>query len=156
MADEGGAVVRYFEDYPEGAVFDIGQVEVDEAEVLAFARRYDPQAFHTDPAAAADHPFGGLVASGWHTASMMMRLLVTNFLSPVSSLGSPGVDELRWPRPVRPGDRLSGRVTVVSARPSASKPDRGIVGSLIELHNQHGELVLSMRAMNMLRRAPRG
>ena len=142
---------RWFEDYPAGAVFDIGAVTVEEQEVLDFARRFDPQPFHTDPVAAAASPFGGIIASGWHTASLMMRLLAMNFLSPVSSLGSPGVDELRWLRPVRPGDVLRGSVTVLSARRSASKPDRGLIESRIEMHNQHGECVFSTRAVSLLR-----
>lgn len=142
---------RWFEDYPAGAVFDIGEIAVEEQDVLDFAQRFDPQPFHTDPAAAAASHFGGLIASGWHTASLMMRLLATNFLSPVSSLGSPGVDELRWLRPVRPGDVLRGSVTVLSARRSASKPDRGLIESRIELHNQHGDAVFSTRAVSLLR-----
>jgi acyl dehydratase len=144
-------VDRWFEDYPEGAVFDIGEIAVDEQEVLEFARRFDPQPFHTDPEAAAASHFGGIIASGWHTASLMMRLLATNFLSPVSSLGSPGVDELRWLQPVRPGDVLQGRVTVLSARRSASKPDRGVIESRIEMQNQRGETVFSTRAVSLLR-----
>ncbi len=142
---------RWFEDYPEGVVFDIGEIAVDEQEVLEFARRFDPQPFHTDPEAAVASHFGGLIASGWHTASLMMRLLATNFLSPVSSLGSPGVDELRWLQPVRPGDVLQGRVTVLSARRSASKPDRGVIASRIEMQNQRGESVFSTRAVSLLR-----
>lgn len=147
--------VRHFEDYPQGAVFELGSIKVQPDELRSFAQRFDPQPFHVDAAVAAtDYPYGGLIASGWHTASLMMRLLVTHFLSPASSLGSPGVDELRWPRPVRPGDLLRGRVTVLSARPSASKPDRGILVTLMELHNQHGEQVFSTRATNILRRRP--
>lgn len=153
MTSPSPSAPRFFEDYPEGSVFDIGEIEVEEAEVLAFARRFDPQPFHIDHAIAAATHFGGIVASGWHSASLMMRLLATNFLSPDSSLGSPGVDELRWLKPVRPGDRLHGRVTVVSARPSASKPDRGVLTTLIEMRDQHGDLVLSMKAINLLRRA---
>ena len=87
MSSADGSIERWFEDYPAGAVFDIGSIEVHEQEVLEFARRFDPQPFHTDPVAAADSHFGGIIASGWHTASMMMRLLATNFLSPASSLG---------------------------------------------------------------------
>lgn len=142
---------RWFEDYPEGVVFDIGDIAVDEQEVLEFARRFDPQPFHTDPESAASSHFGGLIASGWHTASLMMRLLATNFLSPVSSLGSPGVDDLRWLQPVRPGDVLQGRVTVLSARRSASKPDRGVIASRIEMQNQRGETVFSTRAVSLVR-----
>lgn len=151
MSSADGSIERWFEDYPAGAVFDIGSIDVQEQEVLEFARRFDPQPFHTDPVAAAGSHFGGIIASGWHTASMMMRLLATNFLSPASSLGSPGVDELRWLRPVRPGDVLRGSVAVLSARRSASKPDRGVIESRIEMHNQHGELVFSTRAVSLLR-----
>ena len=112
---------RYFEDYPPGAVFEGGAIAVTEAEILEFARKYDPQAMHTDPEAAARGYFGGLIASGWHTAAMMMRLFAAHFLSPASSLASPGIDELRWVRPVRPGDVLRVRVTVTEARRSRSK-----------------------------------
>lgn len=142
---------RHFEDYPAGAVFDIGEIAVDEQEMLDFALRFDPQPFHTDPEAAAASHFGGLIASGWHTASLMMRLLATNFFSSASSMGSPGVDELRWLHPVRPGDVLHGKVTVISARRSASKPDRGLLSSQIELRNQHGALVLSVKALSLIR-----
>jgi len=146
---------RYFEDYPKGAIFEGGPVSVDEAEVLAFARRYDPQPFHTDAGAAARGMYGGLIASGWHTAAMIMRVLVDSYLSSVASLGSPGIDELRWILPVRPGDTLYVRITVVEARRSRSKSDRGIVRTLIEVRNQRGEQVLSMKATNlMLRRDP--
>ncbi len=145
---------RWFEDYIAGSVHELGSVTLDEAELLEFARRYDPQPIHTDPESAARGPFGGLIASGWQTGSLMMRLYAQNYLSPASSLASPGVDELRWPRPVRPGDTLAVRVTVESARASDSKPDRGVVRSLIEMLNQHGEPVLTMRAVNMIRRRP--
>ena len=121
----GNPSARYFEDYVPGAMEEFGAIAVDEAEVIEFARRYDPQAFHTDPEAARRSMYGGIVASGWHTAAMMMRLLVEHTLSPASSLGSPGVDELRWLKPVRPGDTLSVRTTVLDTAPSRSKPDRG-------------------------------
>src|SRR5438874_9399921 len=133
---------RYFEDYPPGAVFEGGTVEVSEAEILEFARRYDPQTMHTDPAAAAHGFFGGLIASGWHTAALMMRLFATNFLSPASSVASPGIDELRWLQPVRPGDVLHLRVTVIEARRSRSRPQEGIVRSLIEVLNKEGAVVM--------------
>ena len=149
-----GADGRYFEDYPPGAVFEGGPVIVSEAEILDFARRYDPQAMHTDPAAAARSHFGGLIASGWHTAALMMRLFATHFLSPVSSLASPGIDELRWLQPVRPGDALRLRVTVVEARRSRSKPDQGIVRSRAELSNQNGEVVMTLRPVSFIRRRP--
>ncbi|HEV3239173.1 MAG TPA: MaoC family dehydratase [Casimicrobiaceae bacterium] len=141
---------RYFEDYPQGAVFECGPVVVEESEIIAFAKRYDPQSFHTDPEAAAHGAYGGLIASGWHTAAMTMRLLVEQYLSSVASLGSPGIDELRWIKPVRPADALSVRVTVLEAKRSRSKPDRGIIRSLIEVGNQRGELVMSMKAINLL------
>src|SRR5438045_9795734 len=97
---------RYFEDYRPGTVIKSGTLRVSEADILEFARRYDPQAMHTDPEAAARGYFGGLIASGWHTAALMMRLFAEHFLSPASSLASPGIDELRWLQPVRPGDVL--------------------------------------------------
>lgn len=145
---------RWFEDYVVGTTSDHGPVRVDEAEVLDFGRRFDPQPFHVDRAAAAAGPFGGLIASGWHTCALMMKLLAEDYLSPVSSLGSPGVDELRWLQPVRPGDELILRTTVDSARVSRSKPDRGIVRTQVELINQDRTAVLSLVAMNLIRTRP--
>jgi acyl dehydratase len=139
---------RYFEDYVPGLTVDCGSFTMNEADIIAFAKEYDPQSFHVDPAAAKDGPYGGLIASGWHTTSMMMRLLVEHYISPESSLGSPGVDELRWLRPARPGDTLHVRATVRDARRSASKPDRGIITTLGELTNQNGELVMRLIATN--------
>ena len=104
---------RWFEDYTPGSVYEFGSIHVSEQEIIAFASQYDPQPFHLDRALAAESVFGGLVASGWHTASMTMRLLVDYYLSEVSSLGSPGIDELRWLLPVRPGDELAVRVTIL-------------------------------------------
>jgi acyl dehydratase len=141
---------RYFEDYIQGAVFEYGPLSVDEAEIIAFAKRFDPQTMHTDPQAALRGPFKGLIASGWHTIGLMMRLFVDNYLSAVASLASPGVDEVRWLKPVRPGDQLRLRVAVLETRPSRSKPDRGIVHSLVESLNQNGEIVASFKAMNLL------
>lgn len=144
--------IRFFEDLVPGAVFAYGAYEMTEAEIIAFASKFDPQSFHTDPEAAKSSNFGGLAASGWHTASAAMRMLVDHHLSPESSMGSPGIDELRWTKPVRPGDVLSLRITVQEAIPSRSKPDRGIVKSFTEVLNQHGEVVMTMRGMTMLRR----
>ncbi len=141
---------RYFEDYVAGSVHEFGPITVEEAEIIEFARRYDPQVFHTDPEAAKHTMYGGLIASGWHTAGLMMRLLVDHYLSHVASLGSPGVDELRWLRPVRPGDELSVRVTVVETRRSNSKPDRGIIRPFVEVINQNGEVVMTVKAVNFL------
>lgn len=142
---------RYFEDYAVGLSFEYGAIVVDEAEAIAFAESFDPQPIHVDPVAAAQGPFGGLIASGWHTAALMMRLFVANYLSSVASLASPGIDELRWLKPVRPGDTLRIRVTVTESRRSQSKPDRGMVRTLIEVLNQHDEVVSSLKAMNLLR-----
>jgi len=150
---------RYFEEYPVGAVFTGGPVAVSEADILEFARRYDPQPMHVDPASAKTGPFGGLIASGWHTAALMMQLFVAAYLSPASSLASPGLDELRWLKPVRPGDALSLRVTVLDARRSRSKPDQGIVHSLVEVLNQRGEVVMSLKPISPIKcraAAPRG
>jgi acyl dehydratase len=142
---------RYFEDYPVGAVAQYGPIVVDEAEVIEFGRRFDPQEFHTDPVKAAQGPFGGVVASGWHTGSMMMRVLVDRYLSRTAGMGSPGMDELRWTAPVRPGDRLWVRVTVVEARRSESKPDRGLVRILIEVLNERDTVAMSVKAMTLVR-----
>ncbi len=146
---------RYFEDYAEGATFEFGSVSVDEAAIIAFATQFDPQDIHINPAVAARGPFGGIIASGWHTAALMMRLFVDNYLSSVASLASPGIDELRWIKPVRPGDVLHIRVTTLECRRSASRPTRGIVRSLIEVFNQRDEIVASINAINLLLCRPR-
>jgi acyl dehydratase len=146
--------LRYFDDYLPGASYDCGSVSVSEAEIVSFAIQFDPQPFHVDPEAAARGPFGGLIASGWHTAALVMRQIVDHYLSAAASLGSPGLDEIRWPEPVRPGDTLRVRVAAVEARRSASKPDRGIVKSLIEAVNQDGRTVMRATATNFLRVRP--
>jgi acyl dehydratase len=141
---------RYFEDYVPGAVFEYGEIRVSEAEIIEFARRFDPQPMHIDPEAAALGRFGGLIASGWHTGAMMMRLLADNFLPQKASLASPGIDELRWLRPVRSRDVLRIRVCVLEATRSRSKPDRGMVRTLVQVLNQHGDIVMSMKPMNII------
>jgi acyl dehydratase len=141
---------RYFEDYLPGCEQVYGSVAVTEADILEFGRRFDPQDMHTDPDKAARGPFGGLIASGWHTAALLMRLYATHYLSHVASLASPGLDELRWHKPVRPGDELSIRVRILDANRSRSKPDRGMVRTQVEVLNQSGEVVMSLKAMNML------
>jgi acyl dehydratase len=145
---------RYFEDYPVGSVALYGPIVVDEAEVIEFGRKYDPQEFHVDPVRAAKGPFGGVIASGWHTGSMMMRVLVDRYLSHVAGMGSPGMDELRWPAPVRPGDRLYVRITVIEAKQSSSKPDRGLVRILVEVVNDKETVVMSIKAMTLVRCRP--
>ena len=147
---------RYFEDYVEGDVHACGSIAVEEDEVVAFARRFDPQPFHVDLEAAKRSQFGGLIASGWHTASLAMRLLVDHYISRVASLASPGIDQLRWLRPVRPGDVLSVRVTVLKSVPSRSKPGRGAVTSLMEMFNQRDEKVMTFTAVNFIARRPAG
>jgi acyl dehydratase len=142
---------RYFEDYEVGESVEFGDYAVTEQEIVEFAKRYDPQPFHVDPAAGAKTIYGGLIASGWMTGSIMMRLLVDHFISPVASMGSPGIDEVRWHKPVRPGDRLRVRVTVHEKRRSESKPDRGVIRMSQEALNQNGEVVMSYRGMGMYR-----
>ena len=145
---------RWLEDYEVGSTGTYGPLQVDQQEIVDFARQYDPQPFHVDPEAAAAGPFGGIIASGWHTCALMMRLFADEHLSPASSLGSPGVDELRWLRPVRPGDRLTLHTTVVEARRSASKPDRGVVRTLVELRDQDDRPVLTLSALNLVLARP--
>jgi acyl dehydratase len=142
---------RYFEDYVAGSVHDFGSIAVEEQEVLDFGRRFVPLAYHTDPELAKKSIYRGLIASGWHTAALMMRLYTDNYLSRVANLGSPGCDELRWDRPVFAGDDLSIRVTVLETRCSESKPDRGIVRSFVEVLNQKREVVMSVKMVNFVR-----
>ncbi len=144
---------RFFEHYPEGAVFELGSFTMTEREIIDFARQFDPQDMHVDPAVAASGPFGGVIASGWQTIGLMMRLFVDRFL-PKNGLASPGIDELRWTRPVYPGDVLSVRVTITESRLSKSRPDRGLTKNLVEIRNQDNEVVLTMRPMNFIRVRP--
>jgi len=142
---------RYFEDYLPGDIHEFGSVAVDEAEVLEFGRRYVPLSYHVDKEAAKNSIYGGVIASGWHTAAIMMRIYTENYLSAVANLGSPGGDELRWDKPVFPGDELSVRATVLEARRSESRPDRGIVRTFIQVLNQKNEVVMSMKMVNFVR-----
>ena len=142
--------LSYFDDYALGSTYECGSVSIDQASIVAFAKEFDPQPFHVDPAAAAAGPYGGLIASGWHTAALVMRLLVENYLAAESSLGSAGLDELRWPHPVRPGDTLRVRATVVESRRSLSKPDRGIVKTVVEATNSGGATVMRATAINFM------
>lgn len=142
---------RYFEDYVPGSVHEFGSIKVDEQEVIEFGKRYVPLSYHIDREAAKQSIYGGLIASGWQTAALMMRIYTENYLSKVANLGSPGGDELRWDKPVFPGDELSVRATVVEARRSESRPDRGIVRTFIEVLNQKREVVMSMKMVNFVR-----
>ena len=144
--------MRYYEDFKPGAVSELGRHTITKEEIVAFGRQFDPQVFHVDEEAARQSAFGGLIASGWHSGSLAMRLFCDGVIGDTASLGSPGIDEMRWIKPVRPGDTLSLRMTVTDCVPSRSKPDRGIVRSLLELLNQHGEVVVSIKGMNLIRR----
>ena len=141
---------RYFEDYVAGAVHEFGSIVVTEQEVLDFGKRFVPLAYHTDPELAKTSIYGGLIASGWHTAALMMRLYTDHYLSKVANLGSPGCDELKWDKPVFPGDTLSIRVTVLETRRSESKPDRGIVRSFVEVLNQRRAVVMNVKMVNFV------
>jgi len=146
-----GVAERYFEDYVAGAVYEYGYASVTEAEIIAFAEQFDPQPIHVDAEFASSGPFGGLIASGWHTAGIAMRMMVDHYLPRAASLASPGIDELRWTAPVRPGDTLRLRTTTVETRRSKSKPDRGLIRTRAELLNQHDQTALSLVGMNLIR-----
>ncbi|RJQ77075.1 MaoC family dehydratase [Pseudonocardiaceae bacterium YIM PH 21723] len=141
---------RRFEDYEVGSVCEFGPITLTQAEIIDFANIYDPQSFHIDPEAAATGPFGGIIASGLHTFGMAFQILVKEFLPTTASLGSPGLDELRWLRPVRPGDLLTVRITVVEARRSSSKPDRGIVRTEWKMLDQDDQPVLTVSGLNLI------
>ncbi len=148
--------MRYWEDIKVGEVVELGSRTMDKERMVAFAREFDPQPFHTDEKAAEASIWGGLIASGWLTGSILMRLLCDGFLKDTAGLGSPGIDELRWLKPVRPGDTLTARLTVLETKASRSKPDRGIVRSLTEMLNQHGEVVMTTTGVNFFSRRPGG
>jgi acyl dehydratase len=149
-------VVRYFEDFRPGDETEIGPVSVSEEEIVAFARSYDPQPFHIDAERAKDGPFGGLVASGWHTTALFMGMFVRTILLDSASLGSPGVSEIRWTAPVRPGDTLRGLVTVTDVRPSATNARRGTVFTTSEVRNQDDVVVMTLKARGFFARRPEG
>ncbi|QRQ86517.1 MaoC family dehydratase [Cupriavidus oxalaticus] len=144
----------YFEDFEVGSRRELGSYVVTEEELLAFARQYDPQPFHIDKEAAANSIYGGLISSGWMTCSIMMRLLVLSTTGKSASMGSPGVDEIRWIKPVYAGDTLTVVLNVLDTRASQSKPDRGIVHTQWEATNQRGELVCTVKGMGMYGRRP--
>lgn len=148
------AIDWYFEDFHPGQDIDLGTRSVTEEEIVAFATAFDPQPFHVDPAAASASIYGGVIASGWHTCSMMMRLVVDRLLSRSSSMGSPGLDGVRWLAPVRAGDTLNVHYRTVNVKASSSKPDRGVVWSTWVAINQHGETVCTVDGMGMFGRRP--
>jgi acyl dehydratase len=135
-----------FEDMEVGTSREVGKHTFTREEIVEFAQKFDPQPFHVDETAAAESPFRGLVASGWHTCSVMMGMLVRNLLAESTSMGSPGIDEIRWLKPVRVGDTITMMNVIVDKRVSQSKPDRGIVSTRWEGINQHGETVITVRS----------
>ena len=148
---------RYFEDYQAGAVYEFPEaVQVGEEEIIRFAGEFDPQYFHLDPVAAAGSIYKGLIASGSHTIALTFRLYVRNFLPGKASFGAPGMDELRWLKPVRPGDTLRIRATILETRPSQSRNDRGSVRTFLETINQKDEVVMSYTGTNIMARRPDG
>jgi acyl dehydratase len=146
----------YWEDLKESGTFEIGSHTFTEEEIIAFARQFDPQPFHIDPVAAKQSFFKGLIASGWHTCSVGMRLMVDKYVNRSASLGSPGLDNIRWLAPVRAGDTITYRRVVLAARASASKPEVGLLQSRSEAVNQRGEVVMTMEGWAMFRRRPAG
>jgi acyl dehydratase len=140
------------DDLRVGTMIELGETSVTAADILAFGERYDPQPFHVDPDAAAGSVFGGLIASGWQSCALYMQLFAVGVLNRTTSLGSPGVDELRWLGPVRPGDTLAGKVEVLENRSSRSRPERAILVTRGTLTNQDGDVVLSLVVTNLLQR----
>ena len=141
----------YWEDLSVGETRDLGSLSPTAEEIVAFASQWDPQPFHLDPEAAKDSVFGALCASGWHTCAMAMRLMVTNFLHETSSLGSPGLESLKWLKPVFPGDTLTLKHTITEKRVIGKRPDVGLVRTVWEMVNQHGDPVLRMEGYGMFR-----
>ena len=144
----------YWEDFTPGEVVEIGRHTFTEEEIIAFAVQFDPQPFHTDPQAARGTFYGGLIASGWHTCAVGMRLMVQSYIGRAASAGSPGVENIRWLGPVRPGDTIAYRRVIVETRPSGSRPGIGLVRSRSEAINQHGETVMTMEGWGLFRRRP--
>ena len=146
--------ILYWEDFAPGETVEIGRHTFAQAEMIEFARQFDPQPFHTDPEAAKNSFFGGLIASGWHTCAIAMRLMVQKYIGQSASAGSPGVENIRWLAPVRPGDTITYRRVIVEARPSASKPHLGLLRTRTEASNQRGEIVMTMEGWGLFRRRP--
>ncbi len=149
------AIRIYWEDLTAGSERELGTTSVTAEEIKDFAEQFDPQPFHLDEVAGRHSVFGGLCASGWHTCSLAMRLTVDNLLNESSSMGSPGLENLRWLKPVYPDDRLTLRHTVVESRPMRKRPEAGLVQSRWELFNQDGDKVMQMEGWGMFgRREP--
>lgn len=154
LAPWGAGVNLFWEDFEVGRVFQLGSHLITAEEILEFGRRFDPQPYHADEELARSSVFKGLIASGWHSASLWMRLYYDSVLSRAASLGSPGADDIAWLKPVRPGDVLSGSVEVISARPSASRPDRGLVQLRGEMVDQTGAVKMRLTAWGLFARRP--
>lgn len=146
----------YFEDFHPGQEIELGERTVSEEEIIAFARQFDPQPFHVDREAAGASIYGGVIASGWHTCSLMMRMVVDGLMCSASSMGSPGLDRVRWLRPLRAGDTLKVRYLTTQVKASNSKPDRGVVWSRWTATDQHGEEICTIDGMGMFGRRPAG
>ncbi|MFC7157558.1 MaoC family dehydratase [Halomarina halobia] len=142
--------MQYYEDVEVGETEEFGEYQFDKEEIIEFAEKYDPQPFHTDEEAARESVFGELVASGWQTAAVCMRMLVDGYLRDQASMGARGVDELRWLKPVKPGDTLHIRAEIVDKRLSESNPHRGYVDNKMEGVNQDGEVVISWIGLGMM------
>lgn len=145
----GIVMMLYFEDFKVDEIFEIGSKKVTKAEIITFAEAFDPQPFHISEAKARDSIFGGLVASGWHTCAIFMRLYVDNFLTKTISLGSPGVKHIRWLKPVFPNDTISGRVTILEMKPSSNRPGVGSIKIKSEMLNQSGEVVMQLEGTGL-------
>lgn len=152
--DLAGSRTLYWEDFEVGATVEMGSHTFTQTEIIEFARQFDPQPFHVDPQAAAKSTFGGLIASGWHTCAICMRLNCETYINRSVSLGSPGLDSIRWLKPVRPGDTITYRRTVLESRASKSRAHVGLLRSRTEALNQAGELVMSMEGWGMFGRRP--
>lgn len=146
----------YWEDFKVGETHQIGEKRIDRIEIIAFAKQFDPQPFHVDETAAKASVYGGLIASGWHTVALVMRMMCDSYMLDSASLGSPGIDNLKWLKPVRPGDTIRAQRTTLEARASASRPEMGLVKTRWEVFNQNGEQVMTMEGYGMFRRRDRG
>jgi acyl dehydratase len=144
----------WWEDFRVGETVELGTHAFTADEIIAFARQFDPQPFHVDPVAARASVYGGLIASGWHTCAVGMRLMCDAYINRTRSMGSPGVENVRWPKPVRPGDTIAYRRTVLESRVSRSRPNAGLVKSRWDALNQNGEVVMTMEGWGMLGRRP--
>ena len=146
--------MRYLEEFTPGEVIELGSRTLSEEAIIAFAREFDPQPFHVDPERAKESVYGGLIASGWHTVATFMRLAVDGLINDTISMGSPGVDQIRWLKPVRPGDTLRARMIVHETVPSRSRTDRGKLRARGELLNERDEIVMTVEIIGIFGRKP--